>query len=205
MAELIRIEQNKLHPTLAALSEAGATTEDADWIRKPGNADLLVRFMHGKQAVQSSEGGETITVPDLPAAELIALAQHSLEEAGIPFTYFNPDLRAWNFLLDERGKTFQVFTHCFGRDWEAHEARTWQRSVGADGNVAAFIAWVIAKKPMGWFVSIPNDDARLWRHPVYGGLFAPSFDRYDGSRHFGLGDVRGEWSGVRSVVAFRAI
>lgn len=163
-----------------------------------------VRSLMTKNDVAATTN-ETVTVPDLPAAELIALVQRSFKEAGIPFTYFNPDLEAWDFLLDERGKTFQVLMYNFGRNWETHEARAWQKSVGADGNVAAFIAWVIAKKPMGWFVSIPNDDARLWRHPVRGFLCAPRFYRDDDYRDFHLRDVQGQWGGGSSAVAFRAI
>jgi hypothetical protein len=42
---LIEIPQSELHPTLRALSDAGATTEDADWIRSPGNAAKVVEFL----------------------------------------------------------------------------------------------------------------------------------------------------------------
>ncbi|MBD3251717.1 hypothetical protein GF380_04675 [Candidatus Uhrbacteria bacterium] len=64
MATPIRqITHDKLHPTLVALSDAGATIEDADWIRKPGNAALLVRFIRDSRAEVERSIGSTITIP----------------------------------------------------------------------------------------------------------------------------------------------
>lgn len=45
---LKQIGLNELAPTIVALSDAGGTTEHAEWIRKPGNALLVVRFMNGQ-------------------------------------------------------------------------------------------------------------------------------------------------------------
>lgn len=42
---LIDITQKILNPTLEALSNAGATTDHAAWLRRPGNAAKLVIFM----------------------------------------------------------------------------------------------------------------------------------------------------------------
>ena len=46
MARLDQIVFTELGPTLRALSDAGATTQDADWIRSPGNAALVADFLH---------------------------------------------------------------------------------------------------------------------------------------------------------------
>ncbi|MFH1078079.1 MAG: hypothetical protein V1745_02215 [Patescibacteria group bacterium] len=42
---LIEITQKSLHPTIEVLSNAGVTTEHAEWMRKPGNAALLAAFV----------------------------------------------------------------------------------------------------------------------------------------------------------------
>lgn len=157
-----------------------------------------------EQPVGVSSAPETVTVPDLPVAELIALAEQSFKDAGIPLTYLNPDYSGWDFLLNERGKTFRVFTNTFTKDWEADDARAWQEDIGADGNTAAFIAWVIARKPTGYFVSIPNDDSPLCRDSD-GRLCVPYFRRDADHRRLLLNDVRHGWHRDYSVVAFRAI
>jgi len=171
-----------------------------------GVAQAMVKGGKAYLGLIPSEGQETgtVTVPDLPANELIALARRSFQEAGIPLTYLDSDYNGWNFLLDERGKTFRVFTRNVGREWESEEARTWQKSIGADGNTAAFIAWVIKHKPMGLFTSIPNDRARLFRYSS-GILYAPFFYRDGDRRKLDLSDVRSRWDAVSFAVAFSAI
>jgi hypothetical protein len=52
---LIKIAQDKLHPTVVALSNAGATTDDADWLRKQDNAPLVVQFMRERQKAQNGK------------------------------------------------------------------------------------------------------------------------------------------------------
>lgn len=209
MANLFETKLGKLFPALGQLQKAGVTDEMWERIGKSDGeyARVVYEALMTKMSVDASSNPETetVTVPDLPAAELIALVRRSFEEAGIPLIYFNPDLQAWDLLLDERGKTFQVLRRKFGRGWDAREARAWQKSVGADGNVASFIAWVIVKKPTGWFVSIPNDDSRLWRRSVSSDLFVPRFYRHGAHRRFDLSGVQGKWSGYGSVVAFRTI
>jgi hypothetical protein len=44
-ARLIEIKQSELNPTLRALSEAGVSTDDAAWMRSPGNAALVAAFV----------------------------------------------------------------------------------------------------------------------------------------------------------------
>ncbi len=46
MERLIEIKQNELNPTLRALSDAGGTTDDAAWLRQPGNAKVMIEFIH---------------------------------------------------------------------------------------------------------------------------------------------------------------
>ncbi|MBT5807835.1 hypothetical protein HOI18_01005 [Candidatus Uhrbacteria bacterium] len=46
MERLVNIKLAELTPTIRALSDAGGTVDDASWIRRGGNASLLVRFIH---------------------------------------------------------------------------------------------------------------------------------------------------------------
>lgn len=150
---------------------------------------------------------ETITVPDLPAAELIALVERSFQEARIPLDYVNPELATWDFLLNERSKTFQVFMRTFDRQWTAEDARMWQQSLGADGNVAAYLTWVMTKKPTGISVSIPNDDARLY-NLLNRSKSTPcvlGFEHVSGDRILGFDSFECRWSSRSYLVAFRII
>ncbi|MBI4139054.1 hypothetical protein HY479_02790 [Candidatus Uhrbacteria bacterium] len=187
------------------LKELELTKEDAQrLLGKGGDLKKELAGALGPMVQRFSMAAETVTVPDLPAAELIALAKAEFKKAGIPFTHFDEDLAAWDFLEGERGKTFEVLVHNFGRVWETEEGRSYQKGNRFDGNVAAFIAWVTRKKPNGWFISIPNDDSRLWRNPGRDGyLCAPDFGRDDANREFRLLNVRSGGSG--SLVAFRAV
>jgi len=157
--------------------------------------------------VTADEASDTISIPaDATAEGLIADAKAEFEKAGIPFTYFDKDLlqliRQDQDLV--RGKILKVITHNFGRDWETSEGRDWQKSLGTDGNTAAFLAWVMKTQPTGWFVSIANDDVRIFRHSN-GLLYAPCFRRGVDHRELYHNGVWYGWDGYRSLVAFSAI
>jgi len=147
-----------------------------------------------------------ITIPaNATAEDLIAEAEATFVEAGIPFTFFN-----WNVLqiirhdLElVRGKTLQVLTHVFGQSWTMREGRDLQKAQGFDGNAAAFLVWVVQAQKMGGFVSIANTDDRLI--PCGGYLDAPFFLWSGSYRQCHLFDHRHEWSGFIVLVAFRAI
>lgn len=55
MERLIDIKQSELNPTVRALSDAGATTDDAAWLRSPGNAALAVDFIRKQRGVLTGE------------------------------------------------------------------------------------------------------------------------------------------------------
>jgi hypothetical protein len=144
-------------------------------------------------------GGEKrdlVNVPDLSAAGLIQFAQ---EKLGL--TYLDADLAKWDFVTDERGKTYEVKVWKPGRGVvPATEVRE-HFTDGFVGNAAAFVAWVTKHNPEGFHASIPEDD-RLFQHG--GRLCAPDFLRDGGYRGLGLDDgVRGRWYGDWCFVAFR--
>ncbi len=63
MARLIEIGQHELNPTLRALSDAGATTQDADWIRQ-GNAGRVVAFIHEQMDIANRNPFQ-LSVPEI--------------------------------------------------------------------------------------------------------------------------------------------
>ncbi len=61
MAEpLINIPQSKLYPTIAALSDAGADTDDADWIRKGRNATSVVEFIREQRRTAEAQAAPAV-------------------------------------------------------------------------------------------------------------------------------------------------
>ncbi|MEI7512623.1 MAG: hypothetical protein WCK01_04155 [Candidatus Uhrbacteria bacterium] len=139
---------------------------------------------------------ERITVPNLPAAELIAQAQSKLE-----LTYLDGDLAKWDFVTDECGKTYEVQSWKPGREVvPATEVREHFKD-GFVGNTAAFIALMTRDNPEGYHASIPADD-RLFQSG--GLLYAPYFLRDECDRKLGLRhDVRDRWRDDMCFWAFR--
>ena len=118
-------------------------------------------------------------------------------------TYINSDYLTWDFPCEE-GKKYEVIIRKFDHNWTREEARTWQKENNYDGDIAAFLVWSLQEDLQGYFVSIPNEDSRLFRGSD-GDLYAPSFDRDSDYREFHLCDVRYGWDDYGSLVAFRAI
>jgi len=144
------------------------------------------------------ETRDLIQVPDLTASQLVELAQKELK-----LNCLDPNLATWNFVTDERGKTYEV------KVWKpscvvvsADEVRKHFKD-GFVGNTAAFVAWVTKHNPEGYHATIPADD-RLFQ---YGSdLCAPYFYRGEGGRSLNLcGDVRGRGYDYWSFVAFREV
>lgn len=146
----------------------------------------------------SSEKQDLITVPRLSAAELVARAKEKLN-----LTYLNPDLARRGFVTDEAGKTYEVLVWAPGRYVTTDEVRKHFEALKADGNTAAFVAWITENDPEGWHASIPSDDSRLF--PFGGHLYAPRFYRDDDDRDLRLSHVDGEWDGGCRFVAFREV
>lgn len=139
---------------------------------------------------------DRIQVSDLTASELIALAKKELK-----LTYLDGDLVKWNFITDERGKTYEVQVWKPGREVvPAAEVREHFKD-GFVGNTAAFVAWVTKHNPEGYHASIP-EDARLFQDGSH--LYAPGFFRDESRRKLGLyNDVRYRWYDSWCFVAFR--
>lgn len=131
---------------------------------------LAERILADWQAEQPKLVTNTILVPDLAPADLVAQA-----EKKIGLNYLDPSFQTWNFcqyhvaegqperFLDVRGKRYEVLI------WKPRNHVTTQRvrdhfkKLGADGNVPVFIAWITETKPAGYCASIPSDDDLLYR------------------------------------------
>jgi len=189
----------------------GRTTMDelvrravADWqVEQPRPAGQDASEPHGghpyRSAPSAASSAEIIQVPDLPAADLIKLA-----EKRIDLTYLNPDLASWDFMQNERGKKYEVMTWAPGRDVSSADVRDYFNERRFSGNTAAFISWLMEKQPYGYHASIPEDE-QLWCDPESGGLCAPYFYRDGARRRLDLHGVRDDWRGRWVFVAFREI
>lgn len=184
----------------AVLKKDGEVGDLRRVMNEPELADRIADLIVGKKNDVQSKSTDVILVPDLSAAGLVARAKEEID-----LTYFNPELATWDFVTDERGKKYEVMTWAPGRSVSTAEVRAHFREKGFGGNTAAFISWLSKRQPMGWHMSIPEEDTRLWRGPRSGYLDAPCFDRGGGSRELGLRDVRGGWGGDCTFVAFREV
>ncbi|MDD5438092.1 MAG: hypothetical protein PHC70_03025 [Patescibacteria group bacterium] len=155
---------------------------------------------------------DIIVVPDLPTVELLAQA-----EKRARLTHLNPDLKTWNFceyrvekgeparILEVRGKKYEVLLWRSGYYVVTENVRDHFRALGADGNTAAFIAWISeAELSGGIYASIPSDDALLFRFPD-GYLCAPTFSCDGADRRLYLRCVGHVWLYDCAFVAFREI
>jgi|GEM_PF-7100011 len=143
--------------------------------------------------------GRLVWVPDISAAELVAMVQ---EHVGL--THCDPNYAKYSFLQDARGKGYEV---CVWRPHMAVETTTVRehfRTRGFDGNPAAFLTWVM-HSPLGLHASIPSDDAQLFRCPKTGTLFAPDFGREGSDRGLGLHEVTHNWESGWVFVGFRSV
>ncbi len=108
--------------------------------------------------VPSVESRDLITVPDLSAAELTKLAREKLSLA-----YLDDDLVKWNFIMDERGKTYEVKSWKPAREVMPVVEVQNHFTDGFVGNTAAFITLMIRDNPEGYHSSIP-ESSRLLRN-----------------------------------------
>jgi hypothetical protein len=155
-------------------------------------------------ALQRIIEGQTqvVTVPDKSVNGLVDTA-----EREIGLTYLNSALRSNAFIIDERGKTYEVATWKPGRHVSSEDVRKHFRDLDPSnpylGNTAAFVAWVTEKQPMGWHVSIPEKSRLL--PGADGGLCAPLFYRGGAGRCLDLDGVAGGWGADDVFVAFREV
>jgi hypothetical protein len=156
------------------LNQDGGSPLDPEYVSR--SLQLIVEG--GKLVPETAqEIWDTITVPDLSAAELMIRAQRRSI-----FLSLRPDIAAWNFMQqDERGKTYEVMTWAPCRGVSTDEVRAYFKRRGFGGNTAAFIAWMMAKQPLGFHASIPDEDMRLFRD-TYGELLVPRFRQGDTSK-----------------------
>lgn len=164
------------------------------------SAELAQALIEGKVEIVGRKPAvlDRITVPNLSAADLVAQTKKEFN-----LNCLDADLAKWDFITDERGKTYEVQIWTPGRGVvPATEVRTHFKD-GFVGNTAAFIAWVKKTNPQGSHASIPEDD-QLFRRGDY--LCALYFRRVGEGRELNLcSDVRLRWHDYWSFVAFREV
>lgn len=128
---------------------------------------------------------------------------------------------SWDFLGNEAGTTFELFTWWPMREVSVEEVREHFRELGAEGNVAAFLALITAHQSDGFFrdvpaknmplfrregifLTIPPDDKHLFQSARYG-LEIPIFCQVDGIRAFRLIPHGDTWDDVHTFIAFREV
>ncbi len=133
----------------------------------------------GATLIPTAGRGDTIFVPDIDAAALVAFARCKM-------TYIEWYDR-WNFFigLDKkpisgRGKTFETLIWRPNRNISSEEVRKYFAARGFDGHTAAFIAWAACHNPEGIYVTIPEENA--CRRDVSGNLRVPVFSSNDRQR-----------------------
>lgn len=113
---LKQIGLNELTPTIVALSDAGGTTEHAEWIRKPGNADKIVGFINERLENAWCEVGLAEDHQRLPQPEWheVGLA----ETFSAPIVYVQPEFEELKRRFpayvnpDYKGKRFDPIERC---------------------------------------------------------------------------------------------
>jgi len=136
-----------------------------------------------------------VRVPDLSAKELARLAASSFRNVADEF-------EDWKFLDDkERGASYEVRTMRFEPMIQTAGVCRHFLEQGFDGNVAAFIEWVIEERPTGWFASLPSMPGRLWRNDFDPILRAPCFLGGD----LFVTNINDHWSPFWTFVAFRKV
>jgi len=135
-----------------------------------------------------------ITVPDLPAREQVRRACERFREVA-------EEYEDWPFLdAMSRGASFKTRIERFDRTVQTKEVHRSFLRKGFDGNVAAFIRWIIEANVRGWYACIPTKPDWLWRRGN-GVLCAPCL----------LGDelivtnINAPWSPSWIFVGFRRI
>lgn len=142
---------------------------------------------------------QLITVPDLTTEQLLDQADQALK-----LTYLTADFETWDFVRFERGKIYEVLVWTPGREVMTYEVQQYFESLKADGNTAAFVAWVAKADPEGRHASIPLNYSRLFRSGKC--LYAPTFFRDRDYRGLGHGDdIAKLWDDDWSFVGFRPV
>lgn len=140
-----------------------------------------------------------VTVPDCSTAELIALARKKLK-----LNYVDPDYANYDFFRRSRsvaGRSYRVFVWSPDRAVTNREVRARFRTVHADGNPAAFIAWIMEEDPEGRHASLPSGSF-LYRDPDSWLVRVPHFVK-DNRRELGLYGIGRMWFAQWSFAAFR--
>ncbi len=174
-----------------------------------GQAEAIFNMIGGEAAVDAVLAGEKKIV--LVNVESVSEKRESVSNTVI----IMPDLAPTEFvvqtdkgelvrILEARGKRYEVLIWMPGRFATTREVRKHFKALGADGDTAAFIAWVTETNPDGYFASIPSDDTLLFWHSDR--LLAPCFHPHDRTIHgLWLHDLEHGWDLRWVFVAFREI
>jgi hypothetical protein len=149
----------------------------------------------------------TITIPqDATAKALVAKAKKTFKEESIPFTVFSSNLLDLirKDLELVRGKTFRVLTYYLSHNGIIRSACRRQQPAGADGNAAALLEWLTEEKPRGCYISVANDDSRLFRGSN-GSQYTAVFYGDENFSKFRLIGIWSRYGGSPIGVAFREV
>lgn len=176
-APISQVSLQMIFPMLKALEREGADEDFVAWARKPTNAKALMDWY-----LSRTKKPDLITVPSVSAIELVEQVKAKLRT-----TLCDEGLVTWDFVRDERGKTYEALTWAPGRFVSYDEVRMHFDEFEAEGNTAAFMSWVMERRPEGWWASVPSDDSRLFR--AHDGLEVATFLRDDVHRRLQLTDL----------------
>lgn len=200
MTSLTTLEHGQVTEFLQCLDRAGLTRQMLEEIIGDDDNVQAKKMVSALGILLNASSSHRVTVPKhLTSATLV---EHV--DARVRLTYVNPDLRSWNYLQDEAGKTYEVMTHVFNRTVSSADVNAFFAEKGFGGNTAAFNAWVAETNPRGYYASIPKDD-RLWCGPESDELCAPFFNRGGDFRRLGLCWVGDDWDNSWVFVAFREV
>lgn len=141
-----------------------------------------------------------ITVPNLSAIKLLRRAQ---KELGLPQIEYH--LSRWDFFHAEQGQTLEVLI--YRQPAHSKISTSWIQvyfaEEGFDGNIPAFLTWLIETKPTGYHVSIPSVEEHLLLHPKTRRLSTLHYYPFQLQQRLSLRIVQKNWLGDWYFVAFR--
>lgn len=166
--KLDQLGLKQLFPTIRALAEAGADEQFAKWVREPGNAGRVVQLYR-----DSIDDRDLVVIPDISSREML---QQLIKKMGRQFTIDRRYLD-WDFLVGEHGKCYEAFQWNGGECTKSRDVWNHFQFFGADGNVAAFTAWLLKHGATleERYVTLPSDSSKLYQDPESGQRLIPDF------------------------------
>ncbi|QQR60352.1 hypothetical protein IPH19_02960 [Candidatus Uhrbacteria bacterium] len=105
----------------------------------------------------------------------------------------------WDFMRGEVGRSYEAIEWGTDQVTTTEEARKHFKGLSVDGNVPAYLCWIMENDPEGHSSTIPFEDSRLFRWSD-GRLDYPFFSRQGQDR-----ELRGAWIEDRRVAGHRCM